>query len=287
MGKESLDNARKKKDDEFYTRYCDIEKEIPKYNFKGSVVYCNCDDPRKSNFVRYFIINFHKLGLKRLIASCYINQDVDLFSLDKEHNPALFLDYDGGEIDIENIPVRPLCGDGDFRSSECMSFLSEADVVVTNPPYSLVREFVSLMIRKKKRFLIVSFFLSFGYLELLPYVARGEICAGGNLNKFERQNGEQESITSYWMTNLRNAMDNPFLELKKSIKDLTNTKIDGSNIVNIDKICNIPNDYDGVMGVPINYLTLHNPSQFDIVGIRKNLRINGNLLFTRILIIKK
>ena len=171
-GKNSnLHSAKKEKNDEFYTQLSDIENELRhyKHHFKDKVVYCNCDDPRMSNFFHYFSYNFEHLGLKRLIATCYKNQDVDLFS-QNDSEEAVYLIYEGDK-NGDNVPskdeieVKPLKGDGDFRSDECIELLKQADIVVTNPPFSLFREYVAQLIEYDKKFLIIgnqneNFFIS-------------------------------------------------------------------------------------------------------------------------------
>ena len=161
-GKNSnLHSAKKEKNDEFYTQLSDIENELRhyKHHFKNKVVYCNCDDPRMSNFFHYFSYNFEHLGLKRLIATCYKNQDVDLFS-QNDSEEAVYLIYEGDK-NGDNVPskdeieVKPLKGDGDFRSDECIELLKQADIVVTNPPFSLFREYVAQLIEYDKKFLII------------------------------------------------------------------------------------------------------------------------------------
>jgi hypothetical protein len=157
----NLHSAKKGKNDEFYTQLEDIERELKHYkeHFKNKVVYCNCDDPRVSNFFHYFSYNFEKLGLKKLIATCYKNQSRDLFS-DNNSEKAIYLEYTGDKNgnnvpDVEEIGVHELKGDGDFRSDESIELLKQADIVVTNPPFSLFREYVAQLIEYDKKFVIV------------------------------------------------------------------------------------------------------------------------------------
>ena len=169
-----LGKAKKAKKDEFYTQLTDIEKELRHYkeHFRGKTVLCNCDDPRISNFFRYFATNFEHLGLKRLITTCYKSQDIEIFSKE-ESDKAVYLIYDGDKngnriVDLEEIDVKPLKGDGDFRSPECVELLKQADIVVTNPPYSLFREYIAQLIKYEKKFLVIGHQNAIKYLEIFP-----------------------------------------------------------------------------------------------------------------------
>lgn len=169
-----LGKAKKAKKDEFYTQLTDIEKELRHYkeHFRGKTVLCNCDDPRISNFFRYFATNFEHLGLKRLITTCYKSQDIEIFSKE-ESDKAVYLIYDGDKngnriVDLEEIDVKPLKGDGDFRSPECVELLKQADIVVTNPPFSLFREYIAQLIKYEKKFLVIGHQNAIKYLEIFP-----------------------------------------------------------------------------------------------------------------------
>ena len=169
-----LGKAKKAKKDEFYTQLTDIEKDLRHYkeHFRGKTVLCNCDDPRISNFFRYFAINFEHLGLKRLITTCYKSQDIEIFSKE-ESDKAVYLIYDGDKngnriVDLEEIDVKPLKGDGDFRSPECVELLKQADIVVTNPPFSLFREYIAQLIKYEKKFLVIGHQNAIKYLEIFP-----------------------------------------------------------------------------------------------------------------------
>jgi len=173
MAKRNLDQAKTAKKDEFYTQLVDIEKELKHYrqHFKDKVVLCNCDDPRESNFFRYFQMNFEHLGLKKLIATCYKSRDCDLFS-DHTDETAVYQIYEGKGTRTK---VKNLKGDGDFRSEECLAFLDEADIVVTNPPFSLFREFVALLDSRRKKFLIIGNLNSISCKEIFPLVRDGKM----------------------------------------------------------------------------------------------------------------
>ena len=177
MANKNLTNAKRAKNDEFYTQLSDIEKELGHYkkHFKGKVVFCNCDDPRISNFFHYFSYNFENLGLKKLIATCYKNQDADLFSQNKVEK-AIYLEYTGDKNgdkipELNEIGIKHLKGNGDFRSEECIELLKQADIVVTNPPFSLFREYVAQLMEYKKKFIIIGHQNAITYKEI-PKQAR-------------------------------------------------------------------------------------------------------------------
>src|SRR5690554_6125645 len=185
----NLHQAKNNKKDEFYTQLSDIERELKYYkkHFKDKVVYCNCDDPRISNFFHYFSYNFEQLGLKKLITTCYKNQQIDLFTK-HESEQAIYLEYkgekDGGNVPtIENIGVHNLHGDGDFRSEECIELLKEADIVVTNPPFSLFREYVAQLMEYNKKFLIIGNINALSYKEIFPLIAENKIWLGYNTTR--------------------------------------------------------------------------------------------------------
>ena len=193
MANKDLNKAKAAKKDEFYTRLEDIEKELKYYrhHFKGKTVLCNCDDPRCSNFFRYFTLSFEVLGLKKVIATCYKNQDVDLFS---QHacERAVYQIYEGDKnhnrkVDDEEIEVRYLEGDGDFRSKECVALLEEADIVVTNPPFSLFREFVSFLVQHNKKFLIIGNINAITCKEIFPLVKDNKLWLGASIHSGDRE----------------------------------------------------------------------------------------------------
>ena len=181
----NLRKASTAKKDEFYTQLSDIEKELRhyKHHFKGKVVYCNCDDPRVSNFFHYFSYNFEKLGLKKLIATCYKNQNMDLFS-QNDSEQAIYLEYDGDKNknslpDPKEIGIKPLKGDGDFRSKECIELLKQSDIVVTNPPFSLFREYVTQLVEYKKKFVIIGNKNAITYKEIFKLIKENKSnCSG-------------------------------------------------------------------------------------------------------------
>ncbi len=193
-----LQAAKRAKKDEFYTQRVDIENELRHYksHFKGKVVLCNCDDPRQSEFFKYFTENFEKLGLKRLIATCYKSQDVDLFS-QGECERAVYQIYEGDKngnmtVDDDEVSIRYLDGDGDFRSAECIEILKQADIIVTNPPFSLFREYVAQLIKYKKKFLIIGNVNSLICKEIFPLVIHGDLWLGASIHSGDRKFGVPE-----------------------------------------------------------------------------------------------
>jgi hypothetical protein len=284
-------NAMKAKADEFYTQLPDIERELRHYKkyFKGKTVYCNADDPRVSNFFHFFSHNFERLGLKKLITTCYRSQQRDLFSRnDSEH--AIWLEYDGDKDDNripdpEEIGVHPLQGDGDFRSAECIDLLKQADIVVTNPPFSLFREYVAQLVDHDKKFLIVGNQNAITYKEIWPLIQDEKLWLGygftRNMAHFDtpytarsqwiEQSGEGVVRVAgvQWFTNLDLPKRHEDLILYKHYNPADYPTYDNYDAIEVSKTVDIPMDYDGVMGVPITFLNKHNPEQFEIVGIAK------------------
>lgn len=296
MANKQLTGAKKAKKDEFYTQLADIEVELKHYreHFKGKIVLCNCDDPRMSNFFYYFVLNFHFLGLKKLITTCYKNQNPDLCS-ENISEQAVYLVYEGEDIGIPPKPsiaglVRPLEGDGDFRSKECIAFLEEADIVVTNPPFSLFREYVAQLIKYDKKFIIIGNINAVTYKEIFPLIQRDQVWLGPSIHSGDR---EFEIPSSYpleaagsrtdnegrryirvkgvrWFTNLDFPQRHEELTLYKKYSPEGYPHYDNYDAINVDKVADIPRNYDGVMGVPITYLDKHNPDQFEILGITES-----------------
>ena len=210
MSNTDLHAARKGRKDEFYTQLSDIEKELRFYSrhFKNKTVYCNCDDPRVSNFFHYFSYKFENLGLKKLIATCYQNDKWDLFST-HDSTQSMYLIYEGDKDgnrvpDDEEIDVYPLKGDGDFRSKECIEFLKEADIVVTNPPFSLFREYVAQLIKYNKKFLIIGNMNAITYKEIFSLIQSGKIWLGASIKSGDREFGVP--ILIHWMLQPQGSM---------------------------------------------------------------------------------
>ena len=286
----SLAAARQQKDDEFYTQLSDIEKELRHYrkHFKGKVVYCNCDDPRVSNFFHYFSHNFEKLGLKKLIATCYQNQDIDLFSSNSAEQ-AVYLEYEGDK-DGDRLPgrdeieVRPLKGDGDFRSAEAIALLEQADIVVTNPPFSLFKEYVDQLIKHGKKFIIVGNQNTITYKEIFRLIQSNQMWLGYNNGdmSFRVPDHYPPRDSRFWIDgdgqkwrSLGNACWYTNLDIRKRHVDLVVHRSYSPEVypkyVNFDAIDvvpykEIPADYDGIMGVPAGFLDQFNPDQFELLG---------------------
>ncbi|MBR1825295.1 MAG: adenine-specific methyltransferase EcoRI family protein [Alphaproteobacteria bacterium] len=299
MANNTLKLAKKNKNDEFYTRLEDIENELCHYKafFKGKTVFCNCDDPRKSNFFHYFSYNFEHLGLKKLITTCYKSQNSDLFS-QNDSEQAVYLEYTGDKNgnkipDIEEIGIKPLKGDGDFRSPECIELLKQADVVVTNPPFSLFREYVAQLMEYNKKFLIIGNKNAITYKEVFPLIKENKLWLGYGFNSGnayfytspdkDYAEGVYDSITGLvkfrncgWFTNIETSKRYEDLDLYKKYTPEEYPKYNNYDAINVDKTSEIPIDYDGVMGVPITFLDRYNPNQFEIINAN-DIRRNNNV----------
>jgi hypothetical protein len=287
---QSLRKARDAKQDEFYTQLADIERELKHYkkHFKGKVIYCNCDDPRVSNFFHYFSYNFKKLGLEKLITTCYKNQSRDLFSRN-DSEQAIYLEYNGdnhetGVPEPERIGIRHLKGDGDFRSAESIGLLKEADIVVTNPPFSLFREYVAQLIKYDKKFIIVGNQNAVSYKEIFNLIIQNKFWLGNQTGDmsfkvpdyyeprdtryWEDANGQKwRSLgNGCWFTNLDIAKRHEKLILYKKYSPEEYPTYANYNAIEVGKTSDIPIDYDGAMGVPLTFLDKHNLDQFEIIG---------------------
>ena len=287
----SLGDAKKAKEDEFYTQLADIEHELVHYreHFRGKTVLCNCDDPRVSNFFHFFAYQFEALGLKRLITTCYKNQTPDLFS-QHDCERAISLVYDGDKNgnrvpDPEEIGIHELQGDGDFRSAECIELLMQADIVVTNPPFSLFREYLAQLVQFDKKFLIVGNMNEAHYKEVFSLIMDNKMWLG-------YQNGDMEfrvpphygaRETRFWIDetgqkwrSLGNACWFTNLDIRKRHEQLILCKsytpeafptYANFDAIDVGKVADIPFDWDGLMGVPDTFLEQYNPDQFEIVGL--------------------
>jgi len=316
--KRSIDKAKKTRNDEFYTQLTDIEKELRYYkpHFKDKVILCNCDDPRVSSFFKYFSLNFEFLGLKRLICTCYKNQNIDIFSQYKAEK-AVYTIYEGDknknrQVDKEEIEVHELKGDGDFRSQECIELLKQADIVVTNPPFSLFREYMAQLTKYNKKFLIIGNQEAITYKEVFPLIKNNKIWLGCGdcvrwfiapettdkdfkLDKYG--NKLVEGARSRWFTNLDHDRRHEKIILFKKYTPEDYPKYDSYDAIEVSRVKNIPMDYDGVMSVPITFLDKYNPEQFEIIGEFNNGSdneydlakpiLNGKQLYKRIAIKRK
>lgn len=294
----NFNKAQNSKNDEFYTQLSDIERELKHYkkHFKDKVVYCNCDDPRVSNFFHFFSYNFEKLGLKKLIATCYKSKSMDLFS-ENNSEQAICLIYEGDKNgnnipDTKEIGIKELKGDGDFRSKECIELLKQADIVVTNPPFSLFREYVAQLLEYDKKFLIIGNGNSITYKEIFKNIQYNKIWLGvtkpqlfliDNKEKFSKYCSDDNKVIvegkefwavnisvgtpTYWFTNLDIAKRHEELILYRQYTPEEYPKYDNYDAIEVNRVTEIPMDYDGAMGVPITFLDKHNPDQFEILGI--------------------
>ncbi len=310
-----LKQAKKSKNDEFYTQLCDIERELQHYkdHFRDKVVYCNCDDPCISNFFNYFVQNFHELGLKKLIASCYREPVQDLFSTVESEN-GFYYEYTGKANEVSKPTAKDIIyfkGDGDFRSRESIDLLKQADIVVTNPPFSLFREYVAQLVKYNKQFLIIGNINAITYKEIFELIQANKVWLGVNLGRgisgfivpehYELYGTEARidelgnRIVSpnncLWLTNLDTSLRNEDIPLTKSYwgNEEQYPKYDNYDGINVSKTQDIPFDYSGVMGVPITFLHKFNPNQFEIIRFRKgndgkDLSVNGQCPYFRILI---
>ncbi|ENY5365803.1 adenine-specific methyltransferase EcoRI family protein [Raoultella ornithinolytica] len=313
---ELLQKAKKSKSDEFYTQLCDIENELQYYqsHFKDKVVFCNCDDPRVSNFFKYFSSNFERMGLRKILTSCYKERGEDLF-VDIGGENGFFSEYTNSLDEKNNgVKISYFKGDGDFRSEESIELLKKADVVVTNPPFSLFREFVDQLIKYNKKFLIIGNVNAITYKEVFKLIKENKAWLGVNLGRgvsgfivpehYELY-GTETKIDDHgnrivspnnclWLTNLDTFIRHEDIPLTKKYIGHENEypKYDNYDGINVNKTKDIPLDYKGVMGVPITFLHKFNPEQFEIIKFRKgndekDLSINGKCPYFRILIKNK
>lgn len=313
---ELLKKAKKSKSDEFYTQLSDIESELKNYksHFKNKVVYCNCDDPLTSNFFKYFASNFRELGLKKLISACYREQKRNLLNQEDDEK-GFYFEYEGDENNkpsSDNIVYFD--GDGDFRSSESIELLKQSDIVVTNPPFSLFREYVSQLVKYNKKFLIIGNVNAITYKEIFKLIKDNNAWLGINLGRgisgfivpehYELY-GTEARIDSFgnrivspnnclWLTNLDTFIRHKDINLIKKYfgNEDEYPKYDNYDGINVNKTKDIPSDYEGIMGVPITFLHKFNPEQFEIIKFRKgndekDLSINGKCPYFRILIRNK
>lgn len=334
-GNSNLHKANKAKNDEFYTQLSDIEAELKHYrkHFKDKIVFCNCDDPYESNFFKYFAMNFNFLGLKKLFATCYKGSPIVYTQLnefgDKETVSVIknekrpyrieiteIIDMNGdGAIDLTDIEyllknnknsLSLLEGDGDFRSSECVEILKQADIVVTNPPFSLFREYIAQLVEYNKLFIIIGNKNAITYKEIFQLLKENKIWLGyRNINadmwfivpedyKYEKiiDGKKVKHIMGCWYTNLDHKRRHEEMEMYKKYNPEEYPIYDNYNAINVDKVADIPEDYNGEMGVPITFLDKYNPEQFEIIRFRKgndnkDLCINGKCPYFRIIIRRK
>ncbi len=296
---DSLHKAKEKKDDEFYTQITDIEKELKHYreHFKGKIVLCNCDDPDWSNFWKYFHLNFEHLGLKKLITTHYDTNE-----------PTYKMEYRGGNDNDTSVgTITPLKQNGDFRSPECIELLKEADIVVTNPPFSLFREYIGQLMEYKKKFVVIGNQNAITYKEIFPLLKDNLVWLGvhsGDMSFTVPADSEPRKTRFWidetgqkwrsmgnacWFTNMDFLKRHEPIDLVEKYSADKYPKYDNYDAINVNKTLDIPVDYDGVMGVPITMLQYYCPEQFEIIKFRKgdddkDLSVNGKCPYFRILI---
>ncbi len=313
-----LQKAKKSKSDEFYTQLCDIESELKFYktHFKDKVVFCNCDDPRISNFFKYFATNFEELGIKKIITSCYREGAESLFN-DKAPETGFYFEYTNTNeerTELNSPKIKKFEGSGDFRSLESIELLKKSDIVVTNPPFSLFREYVEQLVKYDKKFLIIGNVNAITYKEIFKLIQENKAWLGINLGRgvsgfivpehYELY-GTETRIDEFgnrivspnnclWLTNLDTFKRHEDILLKKTFtgNEHEYPKYDNYDGINVNKTEDIPLDYKGVMGVPITFLHKFNPEQFELIKFRKgndekDLSINGKPPYFRILIKNK
>jgi len=318
-GNRSLNAAAVAKQDEFYTQLSDIEKELRHYrqHFAGKTVLCNCDDPFESNFFKYFVLNFNRLKLAKLIATCYAGSPIvytqmnlfgepeEVIQAEREKKPykvevTQVHDTTGdGEVDMLDVKelfrigensLELLEGDGDFRSPECLALLDEADIVVTNPPFSLFREYVGTLMEHHKKFIIIGSLNAVKYREIFPHFMNNEIWLGYGFDRgnayfsIPRENAREYASGVYdastglvkfrncaWFTNLDIKKRHEDIILVKRYSPENYIKFDNYDAIIVDKLADIPCDYAGIMGVPITFMSCYNPDQFEIFGRTGNI----------------
>jgi len=312
----SLNSAKRAKNDEFYTQRTDIDKELYHYRdyFREKIVFCNCDDPYESHFFKYFTLGFNFLGLKKLIATCYAgtpiaNKELSLFDLESPQEKTMRNPH---KIKISKVPANPekgfnladveyllrnkknvltrLKGDGDFRSPECIELLKQSDIVVTNPPFSLFREFVAQLMDHKKKFLIIGHQNAIIYKGIFQLIKNNKLWIGYNNfdnsrfimpDHYDISNSKyafEENGIKYgrgsglrWFTNFETTIRHEELTLYKRYTPKKYPKYDNYDAIEVSKVVEIPEDYDGVMGVPITFLDKYNPKQFEILGSNRDI----------------
>lgn len=319
----NLQNAKNTKNDEFYTCYEDIEKELSHYtnHFKNKTVLCNCDDPFESNFCKYFLVNFNKLELKRLICTSYSSSAVISSNSklrDQDNNK--LKTGNGYVLDVNcfinkkkisdkkiykflnrDKSIKKLDGSGDFRSDECVKYLKQADIVVTNPPFSLFKEFVSLVMKYNKKFLIVGNQNALTYKEIFPLIKKDLVWTGYQFGemKFRVPANSKPRTTRFWvdekgqkwrslgnamwLTNMDNSRRHKLIKLHRKYNKKDYPKYDNYDAINVRTINDIPEDYYGIMGVPITIINRYNNEQFEIVGEANHGSDNEYDLFKPIL----
>jgi len=286
MKNKNLHKAKHDKNDEFYTQLPDIENELKHYeqHFENKVVLCNCDDFKISNFYLYFSRNFKQLKLKKLITTCYVAEQANLFeNIDREQGT--YHEY----IETDKIKEEKECvlkGSGHFKGEECIDLLKQSDIVVTNPPFSLFRQYMNVLIEYNKKFLIIGSLNAVTYKNVFPLIKENIIWLGMSSPgiTFKKPDGSVKHMGfAVWFTNLSHKKQNEELMLTKIYEDNEQDypKYKNYDAIEVSKVDNIPKDYYGVMGVPINFLTKYNPDQFEILGCNRGIDQDPNGVYGR------
>lgn len=303
-GNKYLHKANKAKEDEFYTQLTDIEKELRYYKpfFKDKIIFCNCDDPDYSNFWKYFQLNFYDLGLKKLISTHYETEK-------PSYKLEIVAQEQDRQVGIPEYVKTPLKQNGDFRSPECIEILKEADIVITNPPFSLFREYVAQLMEYEKHFIIIGNQNAITYKEIFKLLQDNKMWLGYNngemefivpdyyepkATRYREENGiKYRSMgNTCWFSNLDVAKRHENITLYKAYNEEDYPKYDNYDAIECSRVSNIPVDYEGAIGVPITFMYNYNPDQFEIIKFRKgdddrDLSINGKCPYFRILIRKR
>lgn len=337
-GNSNLSSSRSDKADEFYTQLSLIESELKHYkgHFKGKVVFCNCDDPFESNFFKYFAMNFNSLGLKKLIATCYATSPIvytqlklfDDKTVTKEESTKKpykieiteVADENGdGRVDIFDVEyllknrknaLTLLQGDGDFRSAECVELLKQANIIITNPPFSLFRDFMTQLLEYEKDFIIIGNQNAITYREIFPLIRDNKIWLGYNCGHFwfKVPDTYEEKKTDFkidetgqkwrrmgnicWFTNVDIEKRHEDMTIFRTYSPHTYPKYDNYDAIEVSRTADIPCDYYGYMGVPITFMQYYNPNQFKIIGLDDHRvdwvghgpKFNGKTLYRRVII---
>lgn len=277
--------AKKRRMNEFYTQLIDIKKELKHYknHFVNKTVFCNCNDSEESNFWKYFSLNFDKLKLKKLIATRFEKEK-------SSYRLEMYRDENGLHTD-----KKALKQNGDFRSPECVELLKEADIVITNPPFSLFREYVAQLMEYNKQFLIIGNKNAITYKEIFPLLKNNDIWLGyENVKEFKQPDGTIKKFGNIgWFTNLDISKKHEDIILYRTYNTTDYPKYDNYDAINVNKVSEIPVDYSGIMGVPITFMDKYNPEQFRVIGLDKQFtsdggrgKLNGKSKYARILIKK-
>ena len=270
-----LNRAKISASDEYYTYMKNIEKELPYYKkeYYDKIIYCNCDDIYKSNFVYYLLEHFNDFKLKKLIATGLSGYKLEVTKMknysfkELKHRIKVNKFSNSDKVNISKLYKDEFYNRGDFRSSQCLNILKESDIVITNPPFSLFREFLNVLYQYKKKFLIVGNYTAVSYNDIFPYIQNNKIHSGMTVIKKFIYKGIKTDVNASWYTNLKSNTPKPYVELSKHYSPKEYPKLDNYNAINVNSYNDIPKDYYGTIGVPITFLHKYNPKQFVILGL--------------------